>query len=165
MFTFSEMLALVQSESSFGAYVCHRRPAGLYSDQRSCFYCVLYIMHCYCFNQCIAHSSWQHHFVGSVVHHPAVLLNVSNTAVIASCDNSLYPFPMKLAEVKIVQLTSHPSLWKKILVLGTLFFRCSLCIATDEKRANIRLRKKLEIRLQCLPWDKGIARTCDIPWL
>ena len=37
MFTFSEMLALVQSESSFGAYVCHRRPAGLHSDQRSCF--------------------------------------------------------------------------------------------------------------------------------
>ena len=30
------MLALVQSESSFGAYVCHRRPAGLHSDQRSC---------------------------------------------------------------------------------------------------------------------------------
>ena len=32
MFTFSEMLALVESESSFGAYVCHRRPAGLNSD-------------------------------------------------------------------------------------------------------------------------------------
>ena len=28
MFTFLEMLALVQSESSFGAYVCHRRPGG-----------------------------------------------------------------------------------------------------------------------------------------
>ena len=28
MFTFSEMLALVKSESSFGAYVCHRRPGG-----------------------------------------------------------------------------------------------------------------------------------------
>ena len=28
MFTFSEMLALVESESSFGAYVCHRRPEG-----------------------------------------------------------------------------------------------------------------------------------------
>ena len=36
VFTFSEMLALVQSESSFGAYVCNRRPAGLHSDQRSC---------------------------------------------------------------------------------------------------------------------------------
>ena len=37
MFTFSEMLALVQSESSFGAYVSltFRRPAGLQSDQRS----------------------------------------------------------------------------------------------------------------------------------
>ena len=29
MFTFSEMLALVQSEGSFGAFVFHRRPAGL----------------------------------------------------------------------------------------------------------------------------------------
>ena len=28
MFTFSEMLALVESESSFGAYVCHGRPGG-----------------------------------------------------------------------------------------------------------------------------------------
>ena len=28
MITFSEMLALVESESSFGAYVCHRRPGG-----------------------------------------------------------------------------------------------------------------------------------------
>ena len=28
MFTFSEMLALVKSESSFGAFVCHRRPGG-----------------------------------------------------------------------------------------------------------------------------------------
>ena len=28
MFTFSEMLALVESESSFGAYACHRRPGG-----------------------------------------------------------------------------------------------------------------------------------------
>ena len=35
MFTFSEMLALVESESSFVAYVCHRRPAGLQRDQRS----------------------------------------------------------------------------------------------------------------------------------
>ena len=32
MFTFLEMLALVESESNFGAYVCHRRPAGLHSD-------------------------------------------------------------------------------------------------------------------------------------
>ena len=28
MFTFLEMLALVESESSFGAYVCHGRPGG-----------------------------------------------------------------------------------------------------------------------------------------
>ena len=28
MFTFSEMLALVESESSFGDYVCYRRPGG-----------------------------------------------------------------------------------------------------------------------------------------
>ena len=31
MFTFSEMLVLVQSESSFGAFVFHRRPAGLHA--------------------------------------------------------------------------------------------------------------------------------------
>ena len=43
MFTFLEMLALVWSESSFGAYVCHRRPAGLHSDQLSC---------------CILHRAW-----------------------------------------------------------------------------------------------------------
>ena len=36
MFTFLEMLAMVESESSFGAYVCHRRPAGLHRDERSC---------------------------------------------------------------------------------------------------------------------------------
>ena len=38
MFTFSEMLALVESESSFGAYVCHRRPGGsrATSDLVSC---------------------------------------------------------------------------------------------------------------------------------
>ena len=28
MLTFLEVLALVESESSFGAYVCHRRPGG-----------------------------------------------------------------------------------------------------------------------------------------
>ena len=28
MFTLLEMLALVESESNFGAYVCHRRPGG-----------------------------------------------------------------------------------------------------------------------------------------
>ena len=28
MFTFSEIVALVESENSFGAYVCHRRPGG-----------------------------------------------------------------------------------------------------------------------------------------
>ena len=31
MVTFFEMLALVESESSFGAYVCQRRPAGLHA--------------------------------------------------------------------------------------------------------------------------------------
>ena len=36
MFTFSEMLVLAQSESSFGACVCQRRPARLHSDWRSC---------------------------------------------------------------------------------------------------------------------------------
>ena len=32
MFTFLEMLAVVESESSFSAYICHRRPAGLHRD-------------------------------------------------------------------------------------------------------------------------------------
>ena len=36
MFTFLEMLAMVVSESSFGACVCHRRPVGLHHHQRSC---------------------------------------------------------------------------------------------------------------------------------
>ena len=31
MFTLLEMLALVESENSFGAYVCHRRPAELHA--------------------------------------------------------------------------------------------------------------------------------------
>ena len=30
------MLALVVSERSFSAYVCHKRPAGLHRDKRSC---------------------------------------------------------------------------------------------------------------------------------
>ena len=34
MFTFLEMLAMVVSESSFGAYVCHRRPAGPHCHRR-----------------------------------------------------------------------------------------------------------------------------------
>ena len=80
------------------------------------FHCTrLYIIHSYCYNQCIAQSPWEHHFVGSVVHHPAVLLHVSNPAIISPCDNSPHPFPTKLAEVKIVQLTSHPSLCKNFL--------------------------------------------------
>ena len=36
MFTFLEMLAMVVSESSSGARVCHRRPVGLHRHQRSC---------------------------------------------------------------------------------------------------------------------------------
>ena len=35
MFTFLEMLALVELESSFGAYVCNRVSVGLHRDQRS----------------------------------------------------------------------------------------------------------------------------------
>ena len=38
MFTILDMLAMVLSESSFGAYVCLRRPAGLHRDERSCLY-------------------------------------------------------------------------------------------------------------------------------
>ena len=34
MFTFLEMLVMVVSESSFGAYVYHRRPVGLDCHQR-----------------------------------------------------------------------------------------------------------------------------------
>ena len=43
MFTFLEILALVQSESSFGAFVFHRRPAGLQatSDLVRCMYVTL----------------------------------------------------------------------------------------------------------------------------
>ena len=36
MFTFFEMLAMVVSESSFGACVCHGRPVGLHRHQRAC---------------------------------------------------------------------------------------------------------------------------------
>ena len=35
MFTFLEMLAMVISESSFGDYVCHRRPVVLHRNERS----------------------------------------------------------------------------------------------------------------------------------
>ena len=34
-------LAMVVSESSFGVYVCLRRPAGLHRNQRSCFFCAV----------------------------------------------------------------------------------------------------------------------------
>ena len=47
MFTFSEMLALVESESSFGAYVCHRRPGGSLATSdlvRACMYVTLVTM-------------------------------------------------------------------------------------------------------------------------
>ena len=36
MFTFLEMLAVVTSENSFGAFVCARRPAGLHRNSSSC---------------------------------------------------------------------------------------------------------------------------------
>ena len=52
MFTFSEMLALVHSQSSFGAYVCHRRSAGLHSDQRSCQVYVCHRGHCKTLSRC-----------------------------------------------------------------------------------------------------------------
>ena len=47
MFTFSEMLALVQSESSFGAFVFHRRPAGLQATSDLVGVCV-YVCVCVC---------------------------------------------------------------------------------------------------------------------
>ena len=47
MFTFSDMLALVESESSFGAYVCHGRPGGSLatSDLVRCMYVCVYVCH------------------------------------------------------------------------------------------------------------------------
>ena len=46
MFTFSEMLALVESESSFGAYICHRRPGGSLATSNlvRCMYVMLVTM-------------------------------------------------------------------------------------------------------------------------
>ena len=56
MFTFSEMLALVESESSFGAYVCHRRPGG---SQRLVILWVLKLLqnNIHCFKKRICLSS------------------------------------------------------------------------------------------------------------
>ena len=51
MFTFSEMLALVESESSFGAYVCHRRPGGLGATAT----CDLVRCKCVCVCVCVCH--------------------------------------------------------------------------------------------------------------
>ena len=53
MFTFSELLALVESESesNFGAYVCHRRPGGSLatSDLVGVCMCVcVYVCMCVC---------------------------------------------------------------------------------------------------------------------
>ena len=50
MFTFSEMLALVESESSFGAYVCHRRPGGSMATSHLVGVCV-----CVCVCVIVAH--------------------------------------------------------------------------------------------------------------
>ena len=47
MFTFSEMLALVESESSFGAYVCHRRPGGSLATSD--------LVRCMCVCMCVCH--------------------------------------------------------------------------------------------------------------
>ena len=53
MFTFSEMLALVESESSFGAYVSHRRPGGSLATSDLVGVCV-------CVYLCVSswHSGW-----------------------------------------------------------------------------------------------------------
>ena len=50
MFTFSEMLALVESESSFGAYVCHRWPGGSLATSDLVGVCV-YV--CVCVSVCV----------------------------------------------------------------------------------------------------------------
>ena len=52
MFTFSEMLALVESESSFGAYVCHRRPGGSMATSHLVGVCVCV---CVCVCMCVCH--------------------------------------------------------------------------------------------------------------
>ena len=52
MFTFSEMLALVESESSFGAYVCHRRPGGSLATSDLVGVCV-YVCMCVCVCVCV----------------------------------------------------------------------------------------------------------------
>ena len=54
MFTFSEMLALVESESSFGACVCQRRPGGsrAISDLVRCLYVCMCVCVCVCVCVC-----------------------------------------------------------------------------------------------------------------
>ena len=52
MFTFLNMLAVVVSESSFGAYVCLTRPAGLHRDKRSCQVYVCHCGHCKALSRC-----------------------------------------------------------------------------------------------------------------
>ena len=50
MFTFLEMLALVESESSFGAYVCHWRPGGSRATSDLVGVCM-----CVCVYVCVCH--------------------------------------------------------------------------------------------------------------
>ena len=50
MFTFSEMLELVESESSFGAYVCHRRPGGSLATSD--------LVRCMCVCMCVIVVIW-----------------------------------------------------------------------------------------------------------
>ena len=57
MFTLLEMLALVESESSFGAYVCHRRPGGSIAISDLVGVCV-YVCMCVC----VCHRG---HYVGA----------------------------------------------------------------------------------------------------
>ena len=54
MFTFSEMLALVESESSFGAYVCQRRPGGSRATSDIVGVCVCVCV-CVCVYVCVCH--------------------------------------------------------------------------------------------------------------
>ena len=58
MFTFSDMLALVESESSFGAYVCHGRPGGSLATSdlvRVCMCVCMYVCMCVCVCVCVCH--------------------------------------------------------------------------------------------------------------
>ena len=75
MFTFSEVLALqlVESESSFGAYVCHRRPGGSAATSVLvgvcmcvCVYVCVCVCVCVCMCVCVCVCVCHHGTVGGL---------------------------------------------------------------------------------------------------